>query len=158
MAESTDIRLPRDYTPVFPDRCVVCDSEKPAGTTTIITSSIGWWTILLFAFGSLVVVRAPACPRCGWKLHCLAWLDKVVVIVIAMITVFFVWPAVQDSVPPQLHRWAKMGLAIACLLPAAFYRVMHVHAFEVTAYSKSIEYEFASPEYAEEFAELNRLD
>lgn len=82
----------------------------------------------------------------------------VAILVVAFLMVLDLWPHVESAVAPPFRRMAQMGLALACLVPAGIYRVFHAHPFDVTVYRASIEYEFASREYAEEFRELNRMD
>ena len=48
-----------------------------------------------------------------------------------------------------------MGLVIVCVLPQAIYNVVHAPPFDMTAYSDSVDYEFASIDDAIEFAALN---
>ena len=157
MPESVDVRLPRNHEPIFPDRCVVCDERSPSSQTTITTRSVGWWTVVFWAFGQATVVRAPACSQCGWRLHFGRWVDLVVLIATTLLAFFYVWPMLDDVVAPEFRRIAQMGTAIVCLIPAGLYRVFHAHAFDVTAYAKSIDYEFASPDYARDFEQLNRV-
>lgn len=69
MPYSTDVNLPRNHKARFPDKCVVCGRSSPESTVRLITGSIGWWTWLLWHFGGVFTVTAPACSSCGRRLH-----------------------------------------------------------------------------------------
>lgn len=152
---STDINLPRTHKAKFPDRCVVCGTPGPDSNVTLITGSIGWWTWLLWWFGSPCIVRAPACNHCSWRLHAGRFLSLVVTIVIVIASIWLIWPHFADAVPRAMKKWAMMGLAIVCLLPQIIYEVVYPKPFDITAFSNSVDYEFADEEFAFEFAALN---
>ncbi len=48
-----------------------------------------------------------------------------------------------------------MGMILVCLLPQIFFEASYAHPFNITAFSKSVDYEFTSLDYASEFAALN---
>lgn len=133
----------------------MCGSQAPASTVTLITGSIGWWTWLLWCFGSACIVRAPACNHCSWRLHAGRFASLAFTVGVAIMAIWLIWPLVGDAVPRSLRRWAMMGLAVACILPQAIYEVVYPKPFDITAYSDSVDYEFADQELAVEFAALN---
>ena len=49
-----------------------------------------------------------------------------------------------------------MVLAVICLLPQIIFEVFFAAPFDVTAYAESVDYEFTSQSYAEDFAKLNQ--
>lgn len=155
MAESTDINLPRSHAARFPERCVVCGRDNPPSHVQLITGTLGWWTWLLWVWGTPFVAKAPACSGCAWKLHNSRFISLVVTLAIAVAALWLFWPHVKDSVPHGLRKWAMMGLALACLLPQIILEVFFAKPFDMTAYTESVDYEFTSKDYAAEFATLN---
>ena len=69
---------------------------------------------------------------------------------------WLVWPYIEPFVAKALVNWAMMGLVLACLLPWLLVEVYFARPFDVTAYADSVDYEFASEEYALDFYFLNR--
>lgn len=155
MAESTDIKLPRSHAAEFPDSCVVCRRAAPSSHVRLVTGTLGWWTWLLWFWGRPFVVKAPACRGCAWWLHFLRFMSLVVTIGIAVAVVLWVWPHFKNFVAPGLQQWALMGLILVCALPYFIFQIYFAQPFDVTAFSDSVDYEFASGDYAIEFAMLN---
>jgi hypothetical protein len=156
MAQSTDVNLPRDHKVRFPDRCVVCGRNEPGSHVRLITGTLGWWTWLLWWIGKPIIVRAPACRVCGWKLHLRRLLSLMLTVCVVSAAFWFAWPYFKDLVPHGLRKWAMMGLAIVCLLPQLLVEVLFVPpSFDVTAHADNVDYEFKSQGYALEFAILN---
>ena len=48
-----------------------------------------------------------------------------------------------------------MGIAIACLIPLLVLEFFYAPPAQVTAYTDSVDYEFASYDYATDFAAMN---
>lgn len=155
MAESTDINLPRTYSPRFPDRCVVCGCQSPNSHVRLITGSIGWWTWLFWWWGKPFIAKAPSCAGCAWKLHGLRFISLAVTIVITVAAFWLIWPHFKEAVPRGIRKWAMMGLALVCLLPQIIFEVLFAKPFDITAYAESVDYEFTSKDYAVDFAMLN---
>lgn len=155
MAESTDVNLPRHHKPLFPDRCVVCQAEEPDGTVRLITGTVGWWTWLLWMLGKPLIVKAPACRWCAWKLHGLRFVSLAATCFACWLVLWFFWPQVQHLVPEGLHRFAKIGLFILTVLPQCMFEVWYAPPFCVTAFKSSVDYEFTSHVYAVDFAVRN---
>ena len=155
MSMSTNVNLPRAYTAKFPVRCVVCDYESPDSRLWTVTGTLGWWTWILWWYGSPFWVQAPACFGCAWK----AYIRRVGSLAISLLLVFglfwYIWPHFEETVPRALRRWAMMGLGLLCFVPQLIFDVFLARSFDVTAYSDSVDYEFASSTYAWEFACLN---
>lgn len=155
MPLSTDIRLPKSHAPVFPDRCVVCGVHAPGGTLRIGTNAIGWWTLALWSFGPRFSVEVPACERCRNRL----WRGRV--IRVTVITVLALAGAGVALYLLQGHqgpwkKWIAMGIALVCVAPAVVWQIFFPPPVDLTAYSKTVDYEFRDPQYALEFAVLNR--
>ena len=67
MPMSTDVRLPRDATPVFPDVCCVCDAARPGSSFDGKGRRIHWselWMPWMWFFGKRVTVTVPVCAGC----------------------------------------------------------------------------------------------
>lgn len=72
-----------------------------------------------------------------------------------IVALVVVWPQFQNSVPRGLRRWAMMCLALACLIPQIIFEASDAAPFDITAYTDSVDYEFASEDYAFDFSLLN---
>jgi hypothetical protein len=155
VALSIDVNLPRSHAARFPNRCVVCAESAPDSHVRVITGSIGWWTWLLWWWGTPVSIKAPACKRCAWKLQGLRVLSWLVSIALCFIAWKWVWPSFKLWVPAGVQRWGMMGLGLTCLLPQILYEILYPRPFDVTAWAESVDYEFKSQEYAVDFALLN---
>jgi hypothetical protein len=155
MPLSTDVNLPKSHVPRFPDKCVVCGCQSPANTVRLMTGSVGWWTWIFWWYGKPFVVKAPACRRCGWKLHAARWNALIVTLGLAFLIFWFLDPILAAHVPRALRKWALVGSAFLCLLPLFAFQVYFPQAFDITAYGDNVDYEFRNAWYALEFASLN---
>jgi hypothetical protein len=155
MAFSTDVNLPKSYTARFPDKCVVCGLDRPDSSVRLITGSLGWWTWLLWCFGKPFTVMAPACGFCAWGLHLRRIIILLITIAAIVVVMWLVWPTISADVPRFARKWVAMGLILVCLLPWFIWQAFFPHAFDVTAYEDSVDYEFRDKELAVEFAALN---
>ena len=52
-------------------------------------------------------------------------------------------------------RWALVGIALVCVLPWILWESAFPPAFDMTAYTNTVDYEFRDAAYADEFASLN---
>jgi hypothetical protein len=155
MPMATEVNLPKDHDPIFPDRCVACGAEHPTATLRISTHSIGWWTVLLGHFGMPFTTEVPACPPCRRRIRLQRWLRFA-------ITIAFVFAgasialAILKNYRGLFRKWLAMAIAIVCLLPFILWETFFPPPIDLTAYSETVDYEFRDPEYAAEFAELNQ--
>lgn len=156
MAQSTDINLPRKHKARFPDRCVVCNCESPPSKSRVITGSQGWWTWVTWWWGMPFTVKVPTCHGCGWRFQARRLVGVLITCAVIAAVLVWGWPLMQDVVPKGLKRWTVLGLAIVCLLPFILFEIFFAPAFQITAYSGSVDYEFADWDYAYDFALLNR--
>lgn len=155
MPLSTDVNLPKDHVPRFPDKCVVCGCPSPPSTVRLFTGSVGWWTWVFFMFGKPFTVKAPACANCSWKLHANRLMGCLLATALVVIALWIVWPMFEDIVPRAVRKWAAMGIGLICLSPLILTQVFFPPAFEITAFSDSVDYEFRDSQLAYEFADLN---
>ncbi len=157
MPWSTDVSLPRDQTPLFPDHCVVCLVERPERTIAVtqatasvfgIARAFIWFLLLIPA--DKVKAQAPICPRCRRSELASRWWWRVIglgLVAAGITTSCWLYPAGG--------KLMMLGFAIAACLPWIVLRVLLPPAFDLTVSRRSVDYEFRSSEYAEEFAELN---
>ena len=155
MPYSTDVNLPKPHRARFPDKCVVCGRLSPDSTVRLVTGSIGWWTWLLWHFGDIVTIKAPACTSCGWRLHLMRLGSLLVTIAGCFVACWLLWPLIAAYCPRFARKWVVMGLALALLLPYFLYQSLNPHPLDITAHSDSVDYEFRDAGMAYEFAELN---
>jgi hypothetical protein len=78
-----------------------------------------------------------------------------VTVAIASVAIWLIWPKLPAFVPKRLQKWAMMGIALACLAPQFLFEIFFPRSFDITAWAKSIDYEFADFKLAVEFALLN---
>jgi hypothetical protein len=151
----TEVNLPREFHAKFPNRCVACGAEPFGNTVKLWTHTLGWWTWILWIFGSGFSVRVPACGECAWRLRTQRWGRLLATVLIALIVVFLIWPNLDAFVPRALQTYAAMAIVLLCLAPWFLWEAIMPPAVDITAYSRSVNYEFLDPHYAIEFAELN---
>ena len=155
MPLSTDVNLPRSHAAVFPDDCVRCGEPTNGRQMTLMTHTLSWTTWLLLTLGQIVSVSVPACRRCVWWIRMSRWWSAILTASAAFLVLYFLWPHVDGVVARPLQRWAKMGLVLLCLSPWFWWGIYFPPPIEITAYRKSVEYEFADAVYACRFAGLN---
>lgn len=155
MALSTDVKLPRSYEPVFPPVCVVCQCPEPESSLRLSSGTIGWWSFLIAWWHRPLTVTAPACHRCAWRLQLGRALSVLITIGISFAALFYLWSPIAQAVPPGIGRLIRLAIVLACLSPLIAYELFWPRAFDVTPFPDSVDYEFASPEMAVEFAIAN---
>jgi len=154
MPLSTDVKLPRDVEPVWPDACVRCGGPNHGHTTKLCTRTIGWWTYLLWIFGRMHSVRVPACERCAWRIQFGRVVAFLIIVAISVAGVALaMWLLSDDGGPAK--RWLAMGVALLGIAPFVLWQVFFPPAIDITCYSETIEYEFRDGMYAMAFALLN---
>lgn len=156
MPLSTDIRLPKTWRPVFPDRCVACGRESPGGSVRVATYAIGWWTYLLWGFGPRFAVDVPACDDCRRRLIRQRRLRLAVCVVLAAVGISIA-SALLGSLRGLANRWAAMGIALLCLGPWFAWEIFFPRPIDLTAHADSVDYEFRDADYARDFACLNAI-
>ena len=146
------IVLARHEPAVFPDRCVVCNADRPGSSTRIIARDnlngclfwLGWFSM-----------RIPCCRACGVKLQLWRAWDFSRTLIIAGASLAF-------GLIYLLPRWGDVptGLTVLGLCCLGFVAVFVWNrfsppAFQVDVHSTYVEYEFRDGTLAREFAELN---
>jgi hypothetical protein len=157
VAWSTDVKLPRSVKPQFPTRCIWSGEPDPDAHVTLLTFSIGWHTIIHPSIpGAPFKVRAPIKKEHRWKFLCERYGRVAITFVLAILGVWLVFPHLKNS--GHWGRWAGMWLVLLLLLPYILLSAAFPPKFDITAYKDSVVYEFLSPIYAREFAEVNVSD
>lgn len=155
MIGSTDVSLPKSKKPVFPDECVVCGAESPKNKVKVGTNSIGWWTVLTWFHGSRFSVRIPACKSCAIRLQLRRWGALAVFMILSVLVLFVIAPLISPHVAGPMRRWVLMIGLLLCLSPFFVWEFLFPPAFDMTAYSKTVDYEFKNEDYALKFETLN---
>ncbi len=156
MSLSTDITLPKDTKPVFPDKCIVCHA-KPDSTLRIAHNSqnpiVAFFVPLLTLFG-WSRVEVPICRSCKLRFRFQRWGREIVCWTLIIVLIWWLMPHFKDW--SGLTRNLVVGaLALAALAAFVLAETIWPRIFDTTAHGQSVDYEFASAEYAAEFEALN---
>lgn len=156
MSFSTDVTLPKNYTPKFPDRCIVCGC-RPDSTTKIAHSSQNPVLVFLIPFlGAFGWSRleVPIFRKCKPRFRLQRWGRQLVGLSLTILAVWIIMPHFKG----WSHLTRKLVVGALCLLAISPYVIAEVYwprFFETTAREDSVDYEFASSDYAAEFHLLN---
>ncbi len=156
MPLSTDVNLPREHVVRFPQRCVRCNADNEGRLIRLWTHTIGWWTWVFWMFGRPFSVRVPACSPCSRVIRCQRLGGLAITIGVTIVFLYFGWPWLDDFVARPIRKWVAMLAVILCLMPCFLWELFLPPAIDITAYSDNVDYEFRDPDYALEFAILNR--
>ncbi len=151
---SYDINLRRDHLARWPDRCVCCGAEKPGHVVRLFTLSIGWWTLMFWSFGTLFSARVPACRSCGRRLQVKRVLKVLLTGLIAFAGVAVAFQ-IMGSYQGPLKKWLAFLVTLVCISPYLLWDVFFPPVFDMTCYSKTVDYEFRDSDYAFEFHMMN---
>ena len=84
-----------------------------------------------------------------------SWGATVLLLVLGYLLLVMIEPFVSPFVPPGLRKLEIGVLALVCLMPYLFWRVLFPAAIDLTVTKDSVCYEFRDPNYAAAFAHLN---
>jgi hypothetical protein len=154
MPWSTDIRLPKTITPIFPDRCVACGMPSPGRLLRVGTNAIGWWTLAFWTFGARFTVEVPACDPCKKHMIFQRWFRLAVFCLFVVIGVG-VASYLLGSFQSVLNRWLAMGIGLVCASPYFLWELLSPRPIDLSAHTDTVDYEFRDEAYADEFAILN---
>ncbi len=157
MATSTDITLPTNTTPVFPDGCVVC-LDRADSTAKITQHSQNplavFFLPFLFLFG-WKRVEFPVCRKCKPRFFAQRWGRSIICWTLIFIAISFIAPHFRTW-DPTLRKVAIAGLCLLVMLPYFTFEVFFPRSFDTTAYAKTTTYEFKSQELGLQFYSLNK--
>lgn len=156
MPLSTDVKLPKQVTPRWPDRCVACGRASPGASARLVDRSTTWWTTVTLQFGKRLAVHAPACAGCARRLE---WRQRLDFLAMVATVGAGLWVG-ASKVAPRLPGWPWSLVVGACALlaylPVVVVRVaVSPPRFGITAWGDAIDYEFLDEGYARDFAALN---
>ena len=157
MPLSTDIRLPKSVTPVFPKRCVYSgDADPDSEVVVAVNFQSAFLTFLAPALGLFGWrrVRAPISRQYRAQFYVQRFGREIIMIALVILSIFVFMPMLGKDTP--FHKFKLAGLVLLALSPWGFFEVCFPRRFDVTAHGEWMDYEFASAEYAAEFAELNK--
>lgn len=156
MPFSTEVTLAKAHTPVFPNRCVVCD-RVPDSKAWVAHHRIGFlWVILvpmLWLF-SWKRTSIPICRGCKSKFYGQRIGRFLITITIAAVIFVLIHPYLSDIKPP-FGKLIAAAIMLVGLSPYLIYLVVKPPYFDLGASGDVIEYEFASAKYAARFQKLN---
>ena len=155
MPLSTEVNLPRSHHARYPPRCVRCGADPQRRTVLIWTHTIGWWTAVFWIFGWGFSTRPPACASCAWQIRLQRVGGLLLTLLVTGLFLTFIWPLLDGFVPRLVRNWVALVLVLACLTPYFLWEVFFPPAIDITAYRKSVDYQFKDAIYAYDFAELN---
>ncbi|QDU86584.1 hypothetical protein Pla163_37350 [Planctomycetes bacterium Pla163] len=154
MPLSTDVTLPRDAAPLFPDRCIGCGTGAPGSTWRFARRASRWWSFFVTWIGELHVVEVPCCTPCRARLR-RQRLIRGSSFVFATVAVLAVVLPALEGVDRVLQKPIALGLLLATLAPVLLYQVLYPPPFDTTVGKKYVDYEFADSDAARDFHALN---
>ena len=154
MGLSHDVRLPKAVTPIYPDRCVVCQQPRPGSYLSITTVSSSWWDWVSPSIGRIFRATIPACPTCAGRFRAQRRRRLIVMWTLILVDAAVVFYLLRSYRGP-LRVWVQAGAALVLFLPYVIWAVLHAPPVAVTAHPNEVEYEFGNSSYAHEFARLN---
>ena len=156
MALSTDVTLPKEVDPCFPDRCIVCDG-KPDSSIKVARNSLNVFLVfllpLLYLFG-WSRVEVPICGGCKRRFRFQRWGREFIMLGLMFVAVWLIMPHFSDW--SEFTKKVVVGcLVLVAVIPWVVFEVFWPRVFDVTAKRDVVDYEFADFDYACEFHELN---
>lgn len=155
MPFSTDIKLPKEHPPHFPDKCVACGFTAPDSTVVIRESTMSWALFFVGLSGKRFHVQAPACRSCEKRIYLQRALRLIITTVIVIAAILIFRPYVAELFPRALQKWILLGIAILSVIPYVLYNTISPHDFDITVNEESVIYKFRNPEIAEAFSIFN---
>jgi hypothetical protein len=144
--------LPRQQAAAFPDRCVVCNADRPGSSTRIIARDNLKWHLLWLGW---FCPRIPCCPACGVKLQLWRAWDFCRTLIIAGASFAFGFVYLRPRWGDVATGLTVLGLCCVGFLFVFIWNRFFPPAFQVDVHSRYVEYEFRDASLAREFAELN---
>ncbi len=159
MPLSTDVCLPRDATPVFPDFCCACDAPRPGSSFDVKGRRVHWtelWMPWLWFFGQRVTVTVPVCAGCRPQAVAGRRWRTVVMLVWLCIVAAIALPYLDTLGLTRGMKRFVSGLALLVgAAPVIVWWVVRPPVFDLTVGKATIDYEFASRGYAVRFLARN---
>jgi hypothetical protein len=148
------VNLPKSHAAVFPAHCISCGAAGPDRIWRVCTHAIGWWTIFMQSTGPRFCVEIPACSPCRGRLRRGALVRLIVEWALILFGVGLATWA-HGWQPAGWGKWAIVGLGLSALVPVLVWNQFMPPLLDLTAYSKTVDYDFRDADYAEKFRKLN---
>ena len=157
MLLSTDVSLPNDVQPEFPDCCVVCSCKSDSYAELYVHSRSSFLVLLLpvLMFSGWSRIKVPVCKRCRHRFFLQRWGRSLV----AWATIAVVIWGVSLLIP----HWEATDKAMVILGAGMMVALQYVllegllpRKFDLSASSTKTTYEFKSSSAAFEFYLVNR--
>lgn len=157
MATSTDISMPREAVPVFPDSCVVClgKADSTARIAQHSQNPLGMFFVpflLLFGWSR---VECPVCSGCKLRFYAERWGRTAVCWTIVGLSVYWIMPYFKTW-DPTMRKIVVAAICLLIALPYFSYEVFFPRSFDTTANATTTTYEFRSQELGLRFFALNK--
>lgn len=156
MPLSTDVKLPRDATPVFPEACVVC-GEEPDATIRCSARESTWVDLLwpLFLLGrKKMTFHAPACRLHASTARTLRWTRRLVFAVLIAGTIY-ACEAYLPEMSRSMRRWAFLLASLPALGWYGYMYLLRPLPFGLSVGRDTVTFEFAARDYALRFLDAN---
>jgi len=157
MSLSSDVTLPKDYEPIFPASCVVCQSDEPVTKVKILAQGINGCLVYLMPlliFLGWRSIGVPVCSSCKPKFHLQRWGRDALMAVLVILIFMVVGPRFSD-LSGIIKKVTVAAVVLFAMIPYVIFEIFVPRCFDVTVHNNSIDYEFASEQYAREFQLLN---
>ena len=154
MPTSTDISLPGDSEPDWPDRCIACGTPAPGRSMTYISFFAGV-RAMLGPIGGFRTAHPPVCARCKPRLRLFQltrWALTAAVIIAGIAFAAYVFGG--RAKPPG--RYTLIGGALVIVFPYLLVRHLFPPVFDLTPYSRRTVFEFRDRDYALDFQMKNQ--
>jgi hypothetical protein len=153
MPIGTDVRLPKAYPALFPDRCIACGRDHPDALYRV-RANASALTLAYWGLGSRLTVEAPVCERCRKRTRRRRW-ALVVVYALLLSVGILLWLVLTHGSKGPGRTWIGLGIILLCLLPGFVWEFFRPTALEITANPDTVDYQFRDPDYAIDFYLLN---
>jgi hypothetical protein len=149
------VTLPKDQRPAFPPVCIGCGADRPAEVWRVRTHGIGVWpTFVRPGFGPRFAVDVPACPGCRRRLRRGVRVREAVTWGLALGGAALAVGLVGLN-QGFWGQWLAVGVALTALVPLFVWERVFPPALDLTAWPRTLLYDFRDASYAEAFRERN---
>lgn len=150
------VSLPKTHVPRWPDRCAVCGVVNPRGKVAVTSFFVNTTATLLRSFGPLCWIEMPACSECGRSMRRRVLLLRLLFCVgfaVSLTTVVAVFGWYRDAGERLLWKVAVVALWSPWLMLMFWFPA----PLSLSVDDDEILYGFASPEFEQEFKEVNGI-
>jgi len=153
MPRAVVVTLHRQQPAIFPERCAFSGLPNEGTTVVVLTRDGLRGRALLSGWYHAYV---PCRPELCWRVHAQrAWrFCRTVVVGLGSMALaaYFIHPALKGAA----LGLACLAVTTACVIAVVVWEKTHPPAFNITVLGDAVDFEFLDPDYAREFASLNR--